>query len=728
MVRPFPLCWAAAAALLALGVGPARAAAAAGPKSLAAVRATGAIDVDGDLSDAAWAAAVPVSDFVQQDPHVNEPASEHTEVRVLVDNEALYFAIRCDDSQPDRIIARERRRDNTLAADDRFEIVLDTFHDHRNGYHFVTNPLGTQYDAMITDEGQDNNVDWNERWWSATRITSQGWTAEIKFPLTTMRSDETVDTYGVNFKRFIRRKNEIAQWTGWDRDFTFLQVSQAGHLTGLAGLHTGLKLRIKPYLLGGVKRGAAPSGTSTSRIDAIGLETMRFSLTPALTAEITANTDFAQTEVDDAVVNLTRFPVFFPEKREFFLERAGIFEFGLGGRRGGQFERNLQMFFSRRIGLTDDRQPVPMRGGGKLVGHGGGFDIGLLNVQTGDHGGRQGSNYTVFRAKRNVFARSNLGLFTSNRQSSGSDYNRVLGGDANFTLFKNTDVQGFLAKSWTPDVSRGTFQDFSGRAKYNWMTDIYEVFVEHLYVGENFQHDVGYVRRRGVRRSDALFVWEPRPKDFLGIRNFVVRSEVTYLTNTHNVLQTREQIVQGTARWQTDDAARANVTRTFDRLRPPFAIARGVTIPAGDYLFTDRFFEVEGSSKRHAAGRLRYGYGDFYGGTRQYVQVAPGFKPSSVMSLEASYEYNEVSLKQGAFTTHVLNARMNLNLSNRWLTTTLAQYDSASKRHVAFFRVNYIYRPGDNLFFVFNRTSDRDTAGRPPDYQVMIKLTRSIDF
>ncbi len=729
VVRPFAsCCLAVAACVLACAIGPAFAAPAAETKSLPAVRAPGPLDIDGDLSDEAWAAAVPIADFVQQDPHYNEPVSEHTEVRVLFDDEALYFGIRCDDADPSGIIGRERRRDNALAADDRFEIVLDTFHDHRNGYHFVINPLGTQYDALITDEGQDNNIDWNERWWSAARMTPQGWTAEIKIPLTTLRSDETIDTYGINFKRFIRRKNEIAQWTGWDRDFMFLQVSQAGHLTGLAGLHTGLKLRIKPYVLGGFSHGPGAAGTRTSRIDDIGLEVVKFSLTPALTAEITVNTDFAQTEVDDAVVNLTRFPVFFPEKREFFLERAGLFEFGLGGRRGGGAERNLQMFFSRRIGLTEDRVPVPMRGGAKLVGHAAGLDIGLLNAQTGGFGDRPGSNYTVFRGKRNILARSNVGLFTSNRQSSATDYNRVFGGDANFTLFKNTDLQGFLAKSWTPGVSTGTFQDFSGRAKYNWYTDIYEVFVEHLYVGEDFEHDVGYVRRKGIRRSDLAFIWEPRPKDFLDVRNFVVRGEVTYLTNTHSLLQTREQIVQGTARWESDDSIRANVTQTFDRLDRPFAIARGVTVPAGDYLFTDRFVEAEGSSKRRMAGRVRYGRGDFYTGTRQYVQFSPGIKPSSVMSLEAGYEFNDVSLKEGTFTTHVLNARMNLNLSNRWLTTTLAQYDSASKRHVLFFRVNYIYRPGDNVFVVFNRTNDRQASGRPPEYQVMVKLTRSIDF
>jgi hypothetical protein len=695
-----------------------------GQKSMRAVRATVPPAIDGSLDDPAWSDAEVISDFVQQEPDVDMPVSEPTEVRVLFDDEALYFGIRCLDRVAGGVVARELRRDNLLAADDRFEIVLDTFHDHRNGYHFVINPLGTQYDAEITNEGLDVNVEWDERWWSVTEIGQQGWTAEIMIPLTSLRAAEGTDTFGVNFKRFIRRKNETAQWTAWDRDFNFLQVSQAGHLAGVGGLQTGLKLRIKPYALGGMRRHAGLASPAARRVSDVGLEVLKFSLTPGLTAELTANTDFAQTEVDEAVVNLTRFPLFFPEKREFFLERAGIFDFGPGGRRGGQFERNLQMFFSRRIGLTEDRRPVPLLGGGKLTGRAAGFDVGLLNVQTDDVEQTPGANYTVIRARRNVLARSNVGMFVSNRQSSRSDFNRVVGADANFTLLKNTDLAGFLGKSWTPGRSGN---DWVGRAKYNWMTDLHEVFFEHLYVGPEFQHDVGFVRRRGVQRSDAVAVWEPRP-GVLDIRNLVFRGQVVYLTDIERRLLTREQIFQSTSRWQSDDALRFNTTDTFDRLEDPFAIAPGITIPIGDYSFRDNFVEFEGSGKRPLAGRIRLGRGDFYSGHRRYFQVAPSFRPIPLVSLETGYEFNDVSLREGAFTTHVVNARINFNLSNRWLTTTLAQYDSASEQHVLFFRLNYIYRPGDDVFVVFNRSTHGGAAGPPPDYTVMVKFTYSVDF
>ncbi len=647
-------------------------------KTLRALRIAVPVRVDGVLDEAPWRDSEAATDFVQQDPHVNEPVSEPTEVRVLVDDEAIYFGVTCRDRQPHGVIARELRRDNPFAADDHFEILLDTFHDHRNAYHFVVNPLGTQYDALITDEGHDINAEWNERWWSETRITPDGWTAEIKIPLITLRSAPDLDAFGVNFKRYIRRKNESAHWTGWSRDFPFLQVSQAGHLVGVEQLKTSLKLRVKPYLLGGFRDEAVGGPAAVTRVGDVGLETVRFSVTPGLTGELTANTDFAQTEVDDAVVNLSRFPLFFPEKREFFLERAGIFEFGLGGRRGGAAERNLQMFFSRRIGLTDDRVAVPVHGGAKLVGHAAGLDIGLLDMQTGRFDGRPGSNYLVFRAKRNVLARSNVGLFASNRQAAGDDYNRVIGGDVNFTLFKNTDVQGFLAKSATPGVHGN---DSAGRAKYNWFTDLHEIFVEHLYIGPAFKHDVGFVRRAGIQRTDAAYIWQPRPRRW-NVRNFVFRNELIYTTDIQRTILGREQISQWTTRFLSDDAARANTTHTFDRVERAFEIARGVIVPAGDYGFRDTWAEYEGSGKRTVSGRIRYGGGEFYGGTRTYLQLAPAFRPMPLVS------------------------------------------------HVVFFRLNYIFRPGDNLFFVFNQTTQPSPVitSRQRDRAVMLKWTYALDF
>jgi hypothetical protein len=704
-------------------------------KTIRATRATGPVRVDGRLDEPDWQRAEPIGDFVQQEPRVGESVTERTEIRVLLDDEAIYFGVRCFDRDPSGIIAREYRRDQTRTSppEDQFDIVLDTFHDHRNAYHFGINPLGTQYDAVLTDEGQDVNVEWDERWWAETIIDDAGWHAEIKIPLRALRSRADTGIFGVNFKRFIRRKNETAQWSGWSRDFTFLQVSQAGQLAGMEGVRTGLKLRVKPYVLGGFTD-PTPGGPSSYRaLRDVGIETLKVSLTPGLTAELTANTDFAQAEVDDAVVNLTRFPLFFPEKREFFLERAGIFEFGLGGRRGGDTERNLQMFFSRRIGLTPDRRPVPILGGAKVTGRAAGFDVGFLNVQTDRYtapGGTDdeslpGSNYTVFRAKRNVLARSNVGMFVSNRQSSGGDYNRVVGADANFTVFRNTDIQGFIGRSITPGREGN---DVVGRLKYNWLTDLYEVFVEHLYIGPEFQHDVGFLRRSGIQRTDTTGVWEPRPGRF-NIRNFVFRGQLVYLTDINRSLLTREQIFATTTRFQNDDVFRTSITNTFDRVQAPFEISPGITVPPGDYRFVDTWIEGEGGGKRALLGKVRAGGGDFYGGQRRYIRFTPAWRPTRVLSFEPAYELNDVELPQGSFRSHVVNARMNLNLSNRWLTTTLAQYDSTARRSQVYVRLNYIYRPGDDVFIVFNQSRDRGQGLRgQPDRSLMLKMTYSLDF
>lgn len=704
-----------------------------GEKSLHALSITAPIRVDGKLDEEAWAKADVVSDFVQQEPRVGQPVTERTEVRVLIDSEALYFGIRCFDRDPAGIIARELRRDQSrsFAPEDQFDIVLDTFHDHRNAYHFGINALGTQYDAMLTDEGQDVNVEWDERWWAETSRDAGGWIAEIKIPLRALRSRAGIESFGVNFRRFIRRKNETAMWSGWNRDFTFLQVSQAGQLTGVEQARTGLRLRIKPYVLGGFTD-PTPGGAPTYRaLRDAGIETVKISLTPGLTAELTANTDFAQAEVDEAVVNLTRFPLFFPEKREFFLERAGLFEFGLGGRRGGDTERNLQMFFSRRIGLSSDRRPLPILGGAKVTGRAAGLDVAMLNVQTGSYllpGTAQrvaGSNYAVFRAKRNVLARSNVGVFVSNRQSSSSDYNRVIGADANFTLFRNTDIQGFIGRSMTPGKDG---DDLVGRVKYNWLTDLYEVFVEHLYIGPEFQHDAGFVRRSGIQRTDLTAVWEPRPRRF-NIRNFVFRGQVIYLTDTRQSILSRDQIAAVTTRFQNDDVFRASVVNSLDRVEAPFEIAPGIRVPPGDYHFVDTWAEGEGGGRRALLGRIRVGGGGFYGGQRRYVRVTPSWRPSPMLSFETSYEFNDVELPQGAFTSHVANARANVNLSNRWLTTTVAQYDSASRRALYYVRLNYIYRPGDDLFVVLNQSRDRALGVREQaDRSVMVKMTYSIDF
>ena len=348
-------------------------------REVAAVFTEQPIQVDGVLEEA-WSIAIPAAHFFQQEPKVGQPASEDTEVRILYTRDSIYIAIECFDSEPDKIVARERRRDDPLANDDSITIIFDTFHDHRNGFLFRTNPLGTQYDALITDENRDVNANWDEKWTVATAILDDRWIVEIEIPLKILRIQSGKEqTWGIDFERIIRRKNEFTYWNNYSRDFFFEQISQAGHLVGLVDLSKGEAWRIKPFVVTGFTDSSESSGRET--LAEVGLEDLKYRLTPSLTAQLTWNTDFAQTDVDDQRINLDRFPLFFSEKREFFLEGLGNFE--VGSRVADDpFRQTTRLFHSRRIGLSERGEVIPIRWGGRLSGRAGRFTVGLLNMWT----------------------------------------------------------------------------------------------------------------------------------------------------------------------------------------------------------------------------------------------------------------------------------------------------------------------------------------------------------
>src|SRR5205823_4406081 len=382
-----------------------------------AVQITEALKIDGLLDEPAWSLAQPATDFRQERPTEGAPASERTEVRVLFDDKNIYFGIRAFDSEAGHINARDLVRDSNFPNDDKIEILIDTYHDRRNAFRFAVNPLGTQQDALITDEGRDVNVSWDGSWVSAGRIYDSGFTVEIAIPLTTLRFKEGIDTWGLNFARIIRRKNEESLWTSWQRSFGLERVSQAGELAGVAEIRRRRLREIKPYASGEWREGVPligkPGFDAGARGNA-GIEVAKLGITPSLTAEFTVNPDFGHAEVDNQVINLSRFSVFFPEKRDFFLENSGIFLFGRQG--------SNQAFFTRRIGLTDRGQPVSIDYGAKLTGKAGSYNIGFLQVQTHSAGqGKSGleiprQQFTVFRIKRDILKRSTIGAIIVNRQ------------------------------------------------------------------------------------------------------------------------------------------------------------------------------------------------------------------------------------------------------------------------------------------------------------------------
>ena len=684
--------------------------------------------VDGVLDDPVWAQSAPLSDFQQRDPQEGAPASEYTTVRIVYTKEAIYFGFRCDDSQPSEIIATERRRDQDLTKDDSVAVILDTFHDHRNAFLFRTNSLGTQFDALLTEEGLDINVSWDEKWEAEANRNEEGWTAEMMIPFKSLRMGPQGE-WGLEIERLIRRKNEEAYWNNYSRGFKFEDVSQAGLLSGLEEASQGLRWRIKPYALGGVEQ--FPNSTDqtvTHNLSAIGLELLKFRPTPALTLDVTVNTDFAQTEVDDLITNITRFPLFFPERREFFLEGAGIFEFGTGI--GLNESRDFKLFFSRRIGLSPDGDLIPIIAGAKFTGRAGPYTIGLLNMQTDTAFGIQGSNFGVYRVKRDVLERSSVGAMFTNRQSSQDrDYNRVFGVDGNFVFADHLNIQGFVAKTETPTLPE---DDWSAFGRILWDSDFLLAGGEYLLVQRNFSPEIGFVPRNDQRKTVLQFGVRPRPDSDL-VRKFVFRTRMDF---TQNQDGKQESIQYHYLTWETffesGDRFFIDFHRSSERLFEPFAIRPDIIIPIGTYRNWDVLVQVDGAAQRKIAGveiiRFRYVKG-FFGGRRVELRVEPQIKLSEALSFDVSYVLDEVDLPQGDFTSQVINTRVNYSFSNKWLTSATVQYSSLDDFVNFRFRINYIYRPGDDIFFIYNEGRNVDElesglVGR----SIMLKWTRSFDF
>jgi Domain of unknown function (DUF5916)/Carbohydrate family 9 binding domain-like len=487
-------------------------------RRLMAVRAAGPVTLDGLPDEAAWNDAPIASHFLQNDPREGEPATFDTEVRVVYDDDALYFAVFAKDDEPGRLIVNDLKKDFDTDSSDGFRIVLDTFHDARNGYTFATNPAGAKYDAQMANEGRDRNANWDGIWDVATRTTETGWYAEIRVPFRTLKFESRdIQTWGVNFERKVRRLNEDSYWSPLPRIYNLDRVSMAGTVEGLTGLRPGMNLRVKPYAA--TTSSTLQGSRTTGELDA-GLD-VKYGVTTGLVWDFTVNTDFSQVEADEQQVNLTRFSLFFPEKRDFFLENSGIFQFGTnsgqfggGGQGGGGGGgREMQLFFSRRIGLSEDGEPIPILGGTRLTGRQGGYSVGVLNIQQREGQMTAAANFTALRLRRDVLANSDIGAILLNKEDNGPHFNRVAGLDANFR-FGDLTANAYVARSFSPDLvsqdlasSQGNA--YASRAGFNYQSRTWQAQAGHSGIGERFNGEVGFVPRRG----DRQFRWAVRPTD-----------------------------------------------------------------------------------------------------------------------------------------------------------------------------------------------------------------------
>ena len=616
-----------------------------GRATVRAVRLDNPLQLDGVLDEPIYARVEPFGDFIQQAPDEGAPATEPTDAWIFFDDESIYVAARIYESVPEsQWIANEMQRDSfQLINNDGFIVVFDTFYDRRNGFAFRVNPIGGFSDRQITDEGNPN-PDWNPVWDVRTGRFAGGWTVEMVVPFKSLRFPRGASQlWGIQLGRDIRSSVEEAYLTpvpisAGPGQF---RVSAAGTLIGLQVPEGNRTFEIKPYAIGSLNTDRTVVPPIANDGDGDGGVDIKYGLTENLTADFTYRTDFAQVEVDEQQINLTRFSLFFPEKREFFLESQGIFDFGrvpgFGGI-GGSARGGLTgapgffaggdaptLFFSRRIGLADRGRTVPILGGGRLTGKVGDFSVGAINIQTDDTQAADtvGTNFSVLRVKRDILRRSRVGAIFTNRSVSlfGDGSNQAYGVDAAFSFHDDVNLSGYYARTNTPGL-RG--DDESYQAAFSYEGDLYGLRIDHLLVGRNFNPEVGFMRRSDFRRTYVYGQFSPRPSSIEAVRQFTWGGSLDYILNGAGQLETR--IVQG--RFQTDfensDSLSADVQQDYEFLVEPFKIADDVLIPVGGYEFRDFQVSYRMGPQRRLAGSLSFQHGEFFAGDITAVGYSRG--------------------------------------------------------------------------------------------------------
>jgi hypothetical protein len=690
--------------------------------------------IDGVLDEPAWESAPLINQFIQQEPRIGEPSTERTEVRLLYDSGHLYIAVHAFDSLPTGVVATEQRRDaDRLLDEDNFQVILDTFNDSRNGYMFVTTPLGAKLEQQISEEGENSgrgtnsniNRNWDGIWESAARITEDGWTAEISIPTSTLRfNNSETQSWGINFMRSVTRKHEIAYWAPIPKPYTLMRVSAAGELNGLHSLSQGLDLKLKPFLVSGLRSQRAPGSERAlqSHPHNIGFDA-KYGVTSGLNLDVSYNTDFAQVEADEQQVNLTRFSLLFPEKRDFFLENAGMFNMGTGTAFSST-PAETDLLFTRRIGLSDTGQPIPIVGGARLTGKVGQNSLAMLDIQTDSAFGKPGENFLVSRFSRDVLNRSRVGAIFINKESvgAGSRFNRTMGLDANLALSKNLQVASFVAKTSTPGME-GRDMAVYGRIAYR--TPAWNLWYNYLNVQDNFNPEVGFVQRRGVKVNKAYFSPTPRPGK-MHIRLMEPMLVVTYITDQSNRMVGRTiHTMVGTT---LDDGSFINVIyqKNLDVLDAPFEIHRNVIIPTGTYSFYNASLTYNTSPSKRFYERFSWLPQNFYGGTSMGYTAAVGMRATDALAAELQYQRNDVKVQYGSFIADLAIFRVDYSVSPRMTFRSLTQYNSSTHDLSNSIRYNFIYRPGSDLYIVYSdlhQTGLPQDLFAPSDRQLAIKLT-----
>ena len=698
-------------------------------KVLVAERSGEAPILDGDvLNDAAWADAMSVSGFLQSTPNEGEPATERTEVRVIFTEDTVYFGVVCYDRDPASIIVSDSRRDSSMNDADSFQMVLDTFNDQQNGFVFGTTPAGQEYDGQVVNEGEGRggfrtggaggfsrgsgggfNLNWDGTWQVRTAISDIGWSIEFAIPFRTIRYGDQIDQeWGVNFQRTIRRRNEAAFWAPLPRQYNLYRVSMAGLLEGVeAPVGLSRNLQFTPYVIGELVKRDADTRDTTLAVGDWGGD-VKYSVTSGLTLDATYNTDFAQVEVDDQQINLDRFNLLFPEKRPFFLENAGLFAVNNAGPASGRNMGQTELFFSRRIGISDSGTQIPILAGARMSGKmTNNTTVGLLNMQTEAVDGlATANNFSVARLRRELPNRSNFGGIFVNRQGTGGlvrpdDYNRSYAVDGRWGIGQNGTVQGFVGRTETPGLTgRDHALNFSGQ----YDSEMWRVISGYQENGEDFNPEVGFLRRRnGFRKFDFGLNNTSRPNGFLGFQELRPHMSFTRFWNFDGVMETTYLHNHFDGEFTDSSSGGVSYDVRQERVFEAFNIS-GIQVLPGRYDFNETQWSFRYNRSAPVSYSMSVAHGGFFGG--KIITVRPSIRArySETFNMSLSYSRNDIDLPLGSTITNLTSIRAAYNISPRLFIQSLVQHNDSADLWSVNFRFGWLQDANTGLFLVYSET------------------------
>lgn len=670
------------------------------PDTIQAFKTHEHIVLDGVLNEPDWQKAQFIHNFTQRELKEGQPATEKTRVAVLFDDKTLYIGVWCYDDATDKLIVRSVKRDFDFDNDDNFKIILDTYGDKRNGYLFVTNPFGARFDAMVINNGQKENEDWNGVWNVKTKVTHNGWFAEFEIPFSTLRFRvHNKQAWGVNFERDIRRKREEVLWQGWSRNARIEQVTRAGTLTGIHDVSKTTLIELKPYGITGIQLSKGDKPLTTGNIGG----DINYLITPTIKLNLTVNTDFAQVESDRIQVNLTRFSLYYPEKREFFLEGKNYFDFNMG--------YSIRPFYSRRIGIAPDRSPVPIIGGVRLMGKTGRTTLAGLSIQTSREDSLPSTQYSVLRWRQDVGKNSSIGIIGVGKFLPGRK-NLVYGTDFLYSTSelkggRNLSAGGSIAQSYTSDGVRK-----KGTAQYlfvEYPNDKLDFSAVWNRSGEGFNPETGFLRRKNYQMYSMDMHIKPRPVWLPWIRRLVFKPfDFNYYiddaTKKMQSLWTEFRPLGFTTK--SGEFFEFNIQRKGENLTRDFEIHNGIIIPVGEYWFTDWELQFETFQGRPLYGATFVNWGGFYNGHRTVWENEVSLKINRYVVVRADYSRNDISLPGGSFVVHEMGGRLDVAVNPDLFGSLFGQWNNEDNEILLNFRINWIPKPGTNFYFVVNQMYD----------------------